>query len=81
MHTMNPPQCRAARALLNVTQPELAKAAGVGLSTVVAFETERRLISKDAEATLQAALEALGVEFIWPKGDAGAGVRLARQEV
>jgi DNA-binding XRE family transcriptional regulator len=38
-------QCRAARALLDITQPELAEAAGLGLSTIVDFEKSRRDVS------------------------------------
>ena len=35
-------QCRGARGLLDLTQPELAAAAGLGLSTIVDFERARR---------------------------------------
>src|ERR671927_174616 len=35
---LSPAQCRAARALLRITQPELANAAKLGLSTIVDFE-------------------------------------------
>lgn len=60
---MNAAQCRAARALLNWTQPQLGKAAGLGLSTVVDFEKERRTVSHDAASKMATALEAAGVEF------------------
>ena len=53
---MNPAQCRAARALLDWTQPRLAEAAGLGLSTVVDFEKERRAVSPEAVNRLAAAL-------------------------
>jgi hypothetical protein len=45
---MTPAQCRAARALLGITQAQLARAAKLGLSTVVDFEKERRLVSEEA---------------------------------
>ena len=45
---MTPAQCRAARALLDITQSQLAHAAGLGLSTVVDFEKERRTVSEGA---------------------------------
>src|SRR5205807_2079261 len=45
---MTPAQCRAARALLGITQSQLARAAKLGLSTVVDFEKERRLVSNEA---------------------------------
>ena len=40
---MTPAQCRAARALLEMTQPELANEADLGLSTIVDFEKTRRV--------------------------------------
>jgi transcriptional regulator with XRE-family HTH domain len=61
---MTPAQCRAARALLDWTQPRLAEAAALGLSTVVDFERERRTVSADTLASIQRALEGAGVEFI-----------------
>jgi transcriptional regulator with XRE-family HTH domain len=79
MPVLTASQCRAARALLDLTQPALAKAAGVGLSTVVDFERTRRLVSEDAEAALREALEGLGVVFISPKG-CGPGVHLRQPE-
>jgi len=71
---MTPAQCRAARALLNWTQPKLAEKAALGLSTVVDFERERRDVSPSSVAAIRAALET-HVEFIDPNGG-GAGVRL-----
>jgi transcriptional regulator with XRE-family HTH domain len=70
-----PPQCRAARALLNWTQPQLAKAAGLGLSTVVDFEKERRSVSDEAVRAIRVALETAGALFIEQNGN-GPGVRL-----
>jgi transcriptional regulator with XRE-family HTH domain len=60
---MTPAQCRAARALLGITQPELAAAAGLGLSTIVDFEKERRRVSDDAVNAIQEALERAGIAF------------------
>ncbi len=60
---MTPSQCRAGRALLNWTQTELAQASGLGLSTVVDFERERRRVSDEAVAAIREALEKAGVEF------------------
>jgi transcriptional regulator with XRE-family HTH domain len=74
---MTPSQCRAARALIDLTQPKLAEAAGVGLSTVVDFEKSRRAVSDAAKEAIRAALEAAGVEFI-PENGGGAGVRLRK---
>ena len=72
---MTPAQCRAARALLNITQPRLAEAAGVGLSTVVDFEKQRRRVSSDSVQRMAVALQGLGAHFIAENGG-GAGVRL-----
>ena len=60
---MTPAQCRAARALVDLTQPKLAQEAALGLSTVVDFERARRTVSAEAVAAIRAALEAAGVEF------------------
>ena len=76
---MSPSQCRGARALLDMTQPQLAAAAGIGLSTVVDFERERRSVSKEAAGRMQEALEAAGIEFISENGG-GPGVRLRKSK-
>ncbi len=75
---MTPAQCKAARALVGMTQPQLAKAGKVGLSTVVDFERARRPVSSEATAALRQALEKAGVEFINENGG-GAGVRLRKR--
>ena len=74
---MTPAQCRAARSLLDMTQPQLAEAAALGLSTVVDFERERRLVSDEARQKLRMALTKAGVEFIDENGG-GAGVRMRK---
>jgi transcriptional regulator with XRE-family HTH domain len=72
---MSPAQCRAARAILNMTQPRLGQIAKLGLSTIVDFEKTRRQVSDEAIDAIQTALERSGVEFISENGG-GAGVRL-----
>jgi transcriptional regulator with XRE-family HTH domain len=74
-----PAQCRAARALLDMTQPELAELAGLGLSTIVDFEKERRQVSVAAVETIQRSLRRAGVEFIDENGG-GPGVRLRKRQ-
>lgn len=74
---MTPAQCRAARALVEWTQPRLASEAELGLSTVVDHEKERRVVSQDAVDRMAAALSGAGVEFIAENGG-GAGVRLRK---
>jgi hypothetical protein len=44
-------------------QPQIAELAGLGLSTVVDFEKERRRVSVTAVETIQSALRRAGVEF------------------
>jgi transcriptional regulator with XRE-family HTH domain len=77
MLEMTPAQCRAARALIGMTQPALAQAAGLGLSSIVDLEKVRRTVSPSSVAAIKAALEAAGVEFI-PENGGGVGVRLRR---
>ena len=74
---MTPAQCRAARGLLEITQSQLAHAADLGLSTVVDFEKERRLVSLGAVEAIRAALERAGIEFIDENGG-GEGLRLRK---
>ncbi len=74
---MMPAHCRAARALLDWTQPQLAEAAELGLSTVVDYERSRRAVSPEAIQAISRALEKAGVEFI-PENGGGAGVRLKK---
>jgi transcriptional regulator with XRE-family HTH domain len=76
---INPAQCRAGRALLELTQTQLALAAGVGLSTVVDFEKNRRQLSNGAIESIFQALTRAGVEFIQENGG-GPGVRLRKRQ-
>lgn len=76
---MTPAQCRAGRALVGLSQPQLAEAAGLGLSTIVDYERQRRAVAAPSVAAIRAALEAAGVAFIEENGD-GLGVRLRAGE-
>jgi transcriptional regulator with XRE-family HTH domain len=72
-------QCRGARALLDMTQPQLASVSGLGLSTVVDFEKSRRPVSGGAVQAIRKALERAGIEFIDENGG-GPGVRLRKRQ-
>ena len=68
-------QCRAARYLLNLSQQDLAEAAGIARSTITEFERGARAPTPGTLTAMRSALEAAGVEFIDPNGS-GPGVRL-----
>jgi transcriptional regulator with XRE-family HTH domain len=71
-------QMRAARALVGMTQDELAKAAGLSAQTIKRMESlGTGKSSADNVGAVQKALEAAGVQFI-PENGGGAGVRLAK---
>jgi transcriptional regulator with XRE-family HTH domain len=74
---MTPAQCRAARALLDWTQPQLAAAAGLGLTTLADFESGARPLPEQALGLLSRALQTAGVQLI-PEDGGGAGVRFRR---
>ena len=73
----SPAQSRAGRALLEITQTELAILAGVGLSTVVDFEKKRRKVLPESVESIRRALVRAGIEFIEENGG-GPGVRLRK---
>lgn len=75
---MKPSQCRAARALVAMSQDGLATASGVAKRTIAAFEMDRHQPYDRTLAAIRAALEEAGVEFI-PENGGGAGVRLKKQ--
>ena len=76
---MTPAQCRAARALIEFSQGELASKAKVGESTVRNFEAGRSVpVANNLEA-IRRVLESAGVEFIAENGG-GAGVRLRKNK-
>lgn len=75
-------QIRAARALLDWTQPDLANVAKLSVPTVRRMESSRGP-SGSTEANVEAvrrALEEAGIVFLNPneQKDGGAGVRLSK---
>ena len=61
---ISPGQCRAARALLDWTQDELARKVGVALRTIRDFENSRRQPLKVVRTAIQQAFEQSGIEFL-----------------
>jgi transcriptional regulator with XRE-family HTH domain len=83
---ITPSQIRGARALLNWSQEQLAKSAGMSLSTIRDYEKERRGWREDEKGSadqvvgglesIRLALEKEGVRFLPSEGDYGPGVRI-----
>ncbi|MBL6458877.1 helix-turn-helix transcriptional regulator [Belnapia sp. T6] len=71
---LSPEQSRAARGWLDWTQEELAKRAGVSLSTVRDFEKGRRAPIPNNLAALRSALENGGVGLLFDEAGKPAGV-------
>ncbi|QIB35786.1 helix-turn-helix transcriptional regulator [Ancylobacter pratisalsi] len=74
---VTPAQIRAARALLDISQQELADLSKVGLRTIVQFERGSTSISASIIQALVLSLEATGIEFI-PENGGGAGLRFRK---
>ncbi|WP_306006380.1 helix-turn-helix domain-containing protein [Aquicoccus porphyridii] len=74
---MTPEQCRAARAMLAMSQGDLAGVTGVAKRTIAGFEMGQSFPYSRTIAALRAALESAGVEFIAENGG-GAGVRMRK---
>ncbi len=70
-------QFRAARALVDWSQDELAANAGVGRATVGDFERGARRPMRQNLRAMRSTLEAAGICFLW-SSDGGEGVVVAR---
>ena len=77
---MSPEQCRAARAWLNLSQDELATAAGVGLSTIRSFESGKRTPIGNNQAAIRAVLEKRGIGFSMPVDGKPCGITYTAPE-
>lgn len=76
-------QLRAARALLDWRQEDLARQSGVGIATIQRIEKEDGPVMGhvSTQLRLREALEAAGVRFLDIDGQAGIGVRLVLKAV
>lgn len=75
---MTPSQCRAARALVSISQDDLAKAASIAEATIAAFELDQRLPYARTLTAIRGALESAGVIFLAENGN-GPGVALRKE--
>lgn len=64
MKFLSPSQCRAARGLLNWSQPDLAQRCGMHVQTIGAFEQETGSPSKRTLQKITQTLENFGIEFL-----------------
>lgn len=76
---MTPSQSRAARALIGLSQVELAALSNLSESSIRDFEKGRRVPSINNLNAIRRALEDAGVIFIQENG-AGPGVRLRKSK-
>lgn len=77
---LTPAQCRAARALLDWTQDELAERAEVSRGTVRGFESGQHALQRSTAAAMRRALEAGGVILMEADRDGGQGVRFVEPQ-
>lgn len=73
---ISPAQCRAARALIGLSQDDLAAVSKVSKATIANFETGKRSSYPRTLDDIRVALEAAGVEFT---NDEQPGVRMSRR--
>lgn len=68
MKYLSPSQCRAARGLLDWSQPDLATRCGVHVQTISGFEKDATTPSKRTLKKITDVLEAHGIEFLESDG-------------
>jgi transcriptional regulator with XRE-family HTH domain len=73
---IQPRQIRAARALLNWSQQDLAKASGIAISSIKNIENGLTVARRDTLAAIQDAFEQAQIEFL-----SNSGVRVKSSEV
>ncbi len=76
---ITPVQCRAARALLGVSQSQLAEWAGVGLRSLQGFERGERQIQSLAIEAVERILQREGIVLITEPGWTGVKLDVSRR--
>src|SRR5215213_5975645 len=77
-HDITPAQCRAARALLGLTQPELGTLSGLSRDVIVRLERGAGSLHYTTPGLVEAALASRGVTLV--RDEMGVGVRLERDD-
>lgn len=72
MEIPTPAQCRAARAMLNMSRDELSRLSGVSKRAIASFEAETTKLMRLNHQAVRQTLERAGVEFT---GDGGVRLR------
>ena len=73
--SFTPTLCRAARVLLDWTQPDLAEASGLTRATVANFERGAHIPHPNNRQAIREALEQAGIEFLPETKTKGPGLR------
>lgn len=77
---VTPAQVRAARALINISQRQLAEMSHVAIATIKRVEVSDGISGRAATiAAIVTALEQAGIQFVPEDETGGVGVRLASQ--
>lgn len=76
--TITAAQARGARAMLNISQEEMAALSGISRKTLTTFEAGDAGVKSGTVEKVQAALEGAGAVFI--ESDAGVGVMVGRAD-
>lgn len=75
MATVSADVIRAGRALIRMSQDELARRSGLSIPTLRRIETDQKGVSVEAVGIVQKILEGEGVEFLPETDSATEGVR------
>jgi DNA-binding XRE family transcriptional regulator len=75
-HDITPAQCRAARALLGLTQPELGELSSLSRDVIVRLERGEKDLHYTTPGRVEAALKSRGVSLV--RDEMGVGVKFER---